>query len=101
MCCRVRISITCSTKHLETDVLLLCMKILMFNICATRMGVEMVLFDLANRFPAMGVQLKKLMRDEASVVIPPFLVLARSRGQAARANFCLGVMPPRAMFGRS
>ena len=39
----------------------------MFNICATRMGVEMVLFDLANRFPAMGVQLKKLMRDEASV----------------------------------
>ena len=34
-------------------------------------------------------------------VIPPFLVLARSRGQAARANFCLGVMPPRAMFGRS
>jgi len=34
-------------------------------------------------------------------VIPPFLVFARSRGQAARANFCLGVMPPRAMFGRS
>ena len=40
---------------------------------------------------------KKLMPG----VIPPFLVLARSRGQAARANFCLGVMPPRAMFGRS
>tara|TARA_R110001592_G_scaffold86235_4_gene254571 strand:- start:187 stop:426 length:240 start_codon:yes stop_codon:yes gene_type:complete len=27
----------------------------------------MVLFDLANRFPAMGVQLKKLMIDEGSV----------------------------------
>jgi hypothetical protein len=35
------------------------------------------------------------------VVIPPFLVLTRSRGQAARANFCLGVIPPRAIFGRS
>ena len=34
-------------------------------------------------------------------VIPPFLVPGRSRGQAARANFCLGVMPPKAMFGRS
>ena len=41
-------------------------------------------------------------------VIPPFLILARtrtrtrtrSRGQATRANFCLGVMPPSAMFGR-
>ena len=40
-----------------------------------------------------------MAKDEE--VIPPFLVLARSRGQAARANFCLGVMPPRAMFGRS
>ena len=35
------------------------------------------------------------------LVIPPFSVLTRSRGQAARANFCLGVMPPRAIFGRS
>ncbi len=35
------------------------------------------------------------------MVIHPFLVLTRSRGQAARANFCLGVMPPRAIFGRS
>lgn len=34
-------------------------------------------------------------------VIPPFLALARSRGQAARASFCLGVIPPRAIFGRS
>ena len=37
----------------------------------------------------------------AGVVIPPFLALARNRGQAARANFCLGVMPPRAIFGLS
>ena len=35
------------------------------------------------------------------LVIPPFLALARNRGQAARANFCLGVMPPRAIFGLS
>ena len=39
--------------------------------------------------------------DEAMTVIPPFLALARNRGQAARANFCLGVMPPRAIFGLS
>ena len=36
-----------------------------------------------------------------ALVIPPFLALARNRGQAARANFCLGVMPPRAIFGLS
>ena len=34
-------------------------------------------------------------------VIPPFLKLTRSRPQATRANFCFGVMPPRAIFGRS
>ena len=34
-------------------------------------------------------------------VIPPFLILTRNRDQATRANFCLGVMPPRAIFGRS
>jgi hypothetical protein len=39
--------------------------------------------------------------QDSQRVIPPFLVLTRSRGQAARANFCLGVMPPRAIFGRS
>ena len=36
-----------------------------------------------------------------AMVIPPFLADARSGDQATRANFCLGVMPPRAMFGRS
>jgi hypothetical protein len=35
------------------------------------------------------------------MVIPPFLALVISRGQATKANFCLGVMPPRAIFGRS
>ena len=30
--------------------------------------LEMVLFDLANRFPILGAQLKALMRDEASAV---------------------------------
>ncbi|MGZ7460142.1 hypothetical protein ACXPVS_26370, partial [Pseudomonas sp. Ma2-10] len=34
------------------------------------------------------------------MVIPPFLILARNRYQATRANFCLGVMPPSAIFGR-
>ena len=37
----------------------------------------------------------------ADGVIPPFLALIISRGQATKANFCLGVMPPRAIFGRS
>ncbi len=34
-------------------------------------------------------------------VILPFLVSLRSRGYAAVLNFCIGVMPPMAMFGRS
>lgn len=38
--------------------------------------------------------------DDGSV-IPPFLILTRNRDQATRANFRLGVMPPRARFGRS
>ena len=35
------------------------------------------------------------------MVIPPFLVFTKNRGQATMANFCLGVIPPRAIFGRS
>ena len=42
-----------------------------------------------------------LLVGDLAAVIPPFLALARNRGQAARANFCLGVMPPRAIFGLS
>lgn len=38
---------------------------------------------------------------DPTLVIPPFLKLTRSRPQATRANFCFGVMPPRAIFGRS
>ena len=48
--------------------------------------------------------LDKRCREQTTLpdtVIPPFLALARNRGQAARANFCLGVMPPRAIFGLS
>jgi hypothetical protein len=37
----------------------------------------------------------------SSGVIPPFLEHAKSRGYAARANFCFDVIPPRAMLGRS
>ena len=44
---------------------------------------------------------EQLINNQGLVVIPPFLALARNRGQAARANFCLGVMPPRAIFGLS
>ena len=36
-----------------------------------------------------------------SAVIPPLLDRAKSRGQAAKASFCFGVMPPSAMLGRS
>jgi hypothetical protein len=35
------------------------------------------------------------------LVIPPFLERAKSRGQAARASFCFGVIPPGAMSGQS
>jgi hypothetical protein len=34
-------------------------------------------------------------------VIPPLLAEARSGVQATRASFCFGVMPAKAMFGRS
>ena len=34
-------------------------------------------------------------------VIPPFLRSGKSRGYAAKANFCFGVIPPRPMWGRS
>ena len=34
-------------------------------------------------------------------VIPPFLVGLRSRHHAAMASRCFGVIPPKAMFGRS
>jgi hypothetical protein len=34
-------------------------------------------------------------------VIPPFLERAKSRGYAAKASFCFGVLPPSAMLGRS
>ena len=34
-------------------------------------------------------------------VIPPFLIAFKSRGYAAIAIFCLGGMPPIAVFGRS
>ena len=37
----------------------------------------------------------------AAAVIPPFLTVFKSRGYAESASFCFGVIPPRAMFGRS
>ena len=42
-----------------------------------------------------------LDRIPDETVIPPFLAFTKNRGQATRANFCLGVIPPRAIFGRS
>lgn len=50
-----------------------------------------------------AIDLDAVRNDDVniSLVIPPFLKLTRSRPQATRANFCFGVMPPRAIFGRS
>jgi IS5 family transposase len=54
--------------------------------------------------------LGRLMRDierkleghtTRTPVIPPFLVGLRSRHHAAMASRCFGVIPPKAMFGRS
>ena len=61
---------------------------------------EAILVAAMSLFDRHGYAATKV-EQIAAAVIPPFLALARSRGQAARANFCLGVMPPRAMFGRS
>jgi putative intracellular protease/amidase len=36
-----------------------------------------------------------------AMVIPPFLMRAMSRGYAASASFCFGVMPPMPVLGRS
>ena len=35
------------------------------------------------------------------LVIPPFITGLKSRYQATMANFCLGVMPPSPILGRS
>ncbi len=43
----------------------------------------------------------KLWQRFGSLVILPFLVGIRSRVHVAMANRCFGVMPPKAMFGRS
>ena len=63
--------------------------------CANR-GLPITQADIDERSRAKAAQ-EAIDRG----VIPPFLALARNRGQAARANFCLGVMPPRAIFGLS
>jgi hypothetical protein len=43
----------------------------------------------------------ELPQQTGQVVIPPFLVGLRSRCHAAMASRCFGVIPPKAMFGRS
>jgi hypothetical protein len=40
-------------------------------------------------------------RATPELVIPPFLMRALSRGYAASASFCFGVMPPMPVLGRS
>ena len=59
--------------------------------------------ELREHIIASREQLKHLVHKPGvpGRVIPPFLALTRNRGQATRANFCLGVIPPRAIFGRS
>ena len=44
---------------------------------------------------------RKLLGPGGNRIIPPFLAFTKNRGQATRANFCLGAIPPRAIFGRS
>ena len=44
-------------------------------------------------------QIDRLARPET--VIPPFITGFKSRYQATMANFCLGVMPPSPILGRS
>ena len=39
--------------------------------------------------------------DKGTMVIPPFITGLKSRYQATMANFCLGVMPPSPILGRS
>ena len=51
--------------------------------------------------PGMNVSLVARKHGVGARVIPPFLDHAKSRGQAAKASFCFGVMPPSAMLGRS
>ena len=55
------------------------------------------------RFIITDRELKATFQDIIGVapVIPPFLESAKSRGYAAKASFCFGVMPPSAMLGRS
>ena len=73
-----------------------------------------VLIDIIPRMRKQEQNLEVLNRLVASVVdsyakahffghtvIPPFLAFTKNRGQATMANFCLGVIPPRAIFGRS
>ncbi|MDY0208240.1 MAG: hypothetical protein RBR82_16690 [Pseudomonas sp.] len=42
-----------------------------------------------------------LIGRKGSMVIPPFITGFKSRYQATMANFCLGVMPPSPILGRS
>ncbi len=42
-----------------------------------------------------------LAKDGLSGVIPPFVTQFRSSDYAAFASFCIGVMPPMPMLGRS
>ena len=47
------------------------------------------------------VKTKFLGEDLIWMVIPPFITGLKSRYQATMANFCLGVMPPSPILGRS
>ena len=58
----------------------------------------------ANQLADCWAALENFINDvpqPTAAVIPPFLDRAKSRGQAAKASFCFGVMPPSAMLGRS
>lgn len=57
--------------------------------------------DVLGEPPTVEIAREVRKMLDAERVIPPLLDRAKSRGQAARASFCFGVMPPSAILGRS
>ena len=59
--------------------------------------------ELAERIKYDCRTIRQSLKDTVLLegVIPPFITGLKSRYQATMANFCLGVMPPSPILGRS